>query len=151
MNKTISISYELNEKLRKEENASNLITRLLENHFKITKIDNKEETLAEFDNKIKEFIEKQEKEKMEFIEYCNKEKELKTKQLSEIERIEKDSKAVKEQEEIEIQTIKEKRVEEFRKKAFFNLTGRDMTDEEYKEFINMNPRITIDKYAKEKS
>ena len=32
--KMISIPYELNEKLKKEENASGLITELLEKHYK---------------------------------------------------------------------------------------------------------------------
>lgn len=148
--RSITIPEWIDKKLRESKNASALITSLLEKHYSLEKIKNKDEKIEEYESRIKNFVEEKEKEKMEFIENCKREKELMVKELGEIERIEQNSKEIQEKIETERADIKEKRIKEYRLKIFFNIVSREMSAAEYEDFLSKYPKISIQKFAEEK-
>jgi TPP-dependent 2-oxoacid decarboxylase len=121
-NRTISLTNEINEKLKKEENASLLITRLLTEHYKNSApdtIEAVEEKLKSVEDKRKEYLDSIEKEETSLI---NKKELIKQK----TEFIEKSK------EEIVIKEIE--RLENI-KKSFFEFLGRDITNEEMDDYL----------------
>ena len=120
VNKTISIPFQINGKLKQEENASALITRLLEEYYKLN-ITNLEE--------VEKNLKNLEEEKVYRVELIKKE----TEQLEEVKNnlIDKETQIFEEQEKA---MKKEQSKRESRNKLFKEMTCRDMTDEEYIEF-----------------
>jgi chromatin remodeling complex protein RSC6 len=135
----IYLSHELNEKLKQESNASALIVKLLEEHYNFN-IGSREE----IEERLKNLGEKQ-KTKIEIFK-----KEIE--KLEEVkENIEDKEKATREQEERIKRNELSKR--ESRNNIFKDITGRDMSDDEYNEFNELFELdlVTILDYANNKA
>ena len=119
INKTISIPYEISLKLKEEENASALITKLLINYFKFNS-----NNLRDIEEQIDQI---KSKDKEEVNENLDRLKQMKKKIIVEN----------KEKEKI-VKTTKEK--EEKFKKTFHKIwkkeTGKEPTDKQYNKFID---------------
>ncbi len=124
VNKTISITWELNEKLKSESNASALIVELLKEHYKIDSFKNStvedvEKNLKEIEENRKKILEQLKKEESNFIT----KKELIKQQTEFLE---------KSKEEV---VIKEKEKLENIKRSFYEFLGRNITDKEMEEYL----------------
>lgn len=130
-NKTISITDELYESLSKEENASGLICKLLDDYYNkimIIKGTNTTERLKE----KKEEIEKNMSEKLKEIELLEsniKKEEMEREQREKDELTEMEQNRLRREQELELKK------EEVKKRSFLYEMGREMTDVEYDTFI----------------
>lgn len=138
VNKTISIPYDIDKLLKEEENASALITKLLEEHYKFN-VGSKDEVSA----RLLLLEDKQ-----------NKQIEVYEKEIQKLEEV-KENIHNKEQDLLiqeELQKEKDKGIRKSRNKYFKDITHRDMTDQEHEEFNQLfeEEGTSIIKYADEK-
>jgi len=122
VNKTISLPYEINEKLKGEHNASGLITELLTRYFK----EDTKETQEDLDKKIKSI----EHEKRDMLDKLEREKKQLTGKKEILEK-----QVEVEIEEKQIGEGKEKYKQNSIRSTFYDETGRDMTTKELEDYL----------------
>lgn len=138
VNKTISIPYDLDKLLKEEDNASALISQLLQEHYKFN-IGTKEE----IDARLRNLSDNQ-----------SKQIEIYKQEIQKIEEVKKNIEKKEEELNSQEDRIKAKELSKrtSRNNIFKSETGRDMTDIEYNEFNDLfdNGEMTIIEYAETK-